>query len=148
MVQSVWKIDGLKGNFFFFDYRLNFFVSLRSRVIVISSNLCHVFDCAVLFGFSSSSNSCLGFYRGIAPGVTGSLATGATYFGVIESSKKWIEERHPNLDGHWVHFIAGAVGKQSWVFQKSLTFEPCRIMIITIPLLTKFSTDVFILVLL
>ncbi|CAN6808579.1 unnamed protein product, partial [Brassica oleracea] len=50
-----------------------------------------------------------GFYRGIAPGVTGSLATGATYFGVIESTKKWIEESHPNLGGHLVHFIAGAI---------------------------------------
>ena len=36
---------------------------------------------------------------------------GATYFGVIESTKKWIEETHPNLGGHWAHFIAGAVGK-------------------------------------
>lgn len=52
-----------------------------------------------------------GFYRGIAPGVTGSLATGATYFGVIESTKKWIEEKHPSLGGHWAHFIAGAVGE-------------------------------------
>ncbi|CAF1701877.1 hypothetical protein HID58_052683 [Brassica napus] len=52
-----------------------------------------------------------GFYRGIAPGVTGSLATGATYFGVIESTKKWIEESHPNLGGHLVHFIAGAIDK-------------------------------------
>ncbi|KAJ0974021.1 hypothetical protein J5N97_015986 [Dioscorea zingiberensis] len=49
-----------------------------------------------------------GFYRGVAPGVTGSLATGATYFGVIESTKKWIEEKNPNLGGHWSHFIAGA----------------------------------------
>ncbi|KAI7754211.1 hypothetical protein M8C21_008900 [Ambrosia artemisiifolia] len=40
-----------------------------------------------------------GFYRGVAPGVTGSLATGATYFGVIESTKKWIEETNPNLGG-------------------------------------------------
>uniref|UniRef100_A0A0D3B7L6 Uncharacterized protein n=1 Tax=Brassica oleracea var. oleracea TaxID=109376 RepID=A0A0D3B7L6_BRAOL len=54
-----------------------------------------------------------GFYRGIAPGVTGSLATGATYFGVIESTKKWIEESHPNLGGHLVHFIAGAIVLQS-----------------------------------
>ena len=53
----------------------------------------------------------VGFYRGITPGVTGSLATGATYFGVIESTRKWIEESHPNLGGHWSHFIAGAVGK-------------------------------------
>lgn len=53
-----------------------------------------------------------GFYRGVTPGVTGSLATGATYFGVIESTKKWIEESHPSLAGHWAHFIAGAVGTQ------------------------------------
>ncbi|KAJ6887592.1 mitochondrial substrate carrier family protein E [Populus alba x Populus x berolinensis] len=46
-----------------------------------------------------------GFYRGITPGVTGSLATGATYFGFIESAKKWIEESHPSLGGHWAHFI-------------------------------------------
>lgn len=52
----------------------------------------------------------VGFYRGITPGVTGSLATGATYFGFIESTKKWIEESHPGLGGHWAHFIAGAVG--------------------------------------
>lgn len=55
----------------------------------------------------------LGFYRGIAPGVTGSLATGATYFGFIESTKKWIEASHPSLGGHWVHFIAGAIGMLS-----------------------------------
>lgn len=43
--------------------------------------------------------------------MTGSLATGATYFGVIESTKKWLEEVHPNLGGHWAHFIAGALGR-------------------------------------
>ncbi|WVZ21667.1 hypothetical protein V8G54_008989 [Vigna mungo] len=53
-----------------------------------------------------------GFYRGAIPGITGSLATGATYFGVIESTKKWIEDSHPSLRGHWANFIAGAVGKQ------------------------------------
>lgn len=58
----------------------------------------------------------VGFYRGIAPGITGSLATGATYFGFIESTKKWIEESHPNLGGHWAYFIAGAVGKLFWNF--------------------------------
>lgn len=52
-----------------------------------------------------------GFYRGVAPGLTGSLATGATYFGVIESTKKWIEEAHPKFGGHWAHFIAGGVGE-------------------------------------
>jgi len=54
-----------------------------------------------------------GFYRGISPGVTGSLATGATYFGVIESTKTWLEIANPNLSGHWSHFIAGAIGKHS-----------------------------------
>ena len=52
-----------------------------------------------------------GFYRGITPGVTGSLATGATYFGVIESTKQLLEEVNPNLSSHWSHFIAGAIGK-------------------------------------
>lgn len=42
--------------------------------------------------------------------MTGSLATGATYFEVIESTKKWLDAEHPNLGGHWSHFIAGAVG--------------------------------------
>ncbi|GFZ07697.1 mitochondrial substrate carrier family protein [Actinidia rufa] len=65
-----------------------------------------------------------GFYRGIAPGVTGSLATGATYFGVIESTKKWIEEKHPSLGGHWAHFIAGAVGDTLGSF----VYVPCEVM--------------------
>ncbi|XP_013649745.2 LOW QUALITY PROTEIN: mitochondrial substrate carrier family protein E [Brassica napus] len=65
-----------------------------------------------------------GFYRGIAPGVTGSLATGATYFGVIESTKKWIEESHPNLGGHWVHFIAGAIGDTLGSF----VYVPCEVI--------------------
>ncbi|KAL6175429.1 hypothetical protein ACLB2K_052070 [Fragaria x ananassa] len=65
-----------------------------------------------------------GFYRGIAPGVTGSLATGATYFGVIESTKKWIQESHPNLGGHWAHFIAGAVGDTLGSF----VYVPCEVM--------------------
>ena len=53
----------------------------------------------------------LGFYRGVIPGVTGSLVTGATYFGFIESTKKWIEESHPSLGGHWAHFLSGGMGK-------------------------------------
>ncbi|KAM7480093.1 hypothetical protein LguiA_028306 [Lonicera macranthoides] len=65
-----------------------------------------------------------GFYRGIAPGVTGSLATGATYFGVIESTKKWIEESHPSLSGHWAHFIAGAIGDTLGSF----VYVPCEVM--------------------
>ncbi|WZZ66352.1 hypothetical protein YC2023_077722 [Brassica napus] len=60
-----------------------------------------------------------GYVNLIAPGVTGSLATGATYFGVIESTKKWIEESHTNLGGHWVHFIAGAIGMVSTLLSRS-----------------------------
>ncbi|KAM1477934.1 hypothetical protein ACFXTO_039714 [Malus domestica] len=66
-----------------------------------------------------------GFYRGIAPGVTGSLATGATYFGVIESTKKWIEESHPSLEGHWAHFIAGALVRDTL---GSVVYVPCEVM--------------------
>ncbi|KAK3037960.1 hypothetical protein RJ639_030665 [Escallonia herrerae] len=65
-----------------------------------------------------------GFYRGVGPGVTGSLATGATYFGVIESAKKWIEESHPSLGGHWAHFIAGALGDTLGSF----IYVPCEVM--------------------
>ncbi|KAK3008674.1 hypothetical protein RJ639_014966 [Escallonia herrerae] len=65
-----------------------------------------------------------GFYRGVGPGVTGSLATGATYFGVIESIKKWIEESHPSLGGHWAHFIAGALGDTLGSF----IYVPCEVM--------------------
>ncbi|XP_010259899.1 PREDICTED: uncharacterized mitochondrial carrier YMR166C isoform X2 [Nelumbo nucifera] len=65
-----------------------------------------------------------GFYRGIGPGLTGSLATGATYFGVIESTKKWVEELHPNLGGHWSHFIAGAVGDTLGSF----IYVPCEVI--------------------
>ncbi|KAH7549219.1 hypothetical protein JRO89_XS13G0000300 [Xanthoceras sorbifolium] len=65
-----------------------------------------------------------GFYRGITPGIIGSLATGATYFGFIESTKKWIEESHPTLGGHWSHFIAGAVGDTLGSF----VYVPCEVM--------------------
>ncbi|KAJ6375721.1 hypothetical protein OIU77_000646 [Salix suchowensis] len=65
-----------------------------------------------------------GFYRGVTPGVTGSLATGATYFGFIESAKKWIEESHPRLGGLWAHFIAGAVGDTLGSF----VYVPCEVM--------------------
>ncbi|XP_071721970.1 uncharacterized protein [Rutidosis leptorrhynchoides] len=65
-----------------------------------------------------------GFYRGIAPGVTGSLATGATYFGFIESTKKWIEESHPGLGGYWAHFIAGGIGDTLGSF----VYVPCEVI--------------------
>ncbi|KAK4395789.1 Mitochondrial magnesium exporter 1 [Sesamum angolense] len=65
-----------------------------------------------------------GFYRGIAPGIMGSLATGATYFGVIESTKKWMEESHPSLGGHWAHFISGALGDTLGSF----IYVPCEVM--------------------
>ncbi|RDY06870.1 S-adenosylmethionine carrier 1, chloroplastic/mitochondrial [Mucuna pruriens] len=65
-----------------------------------------------------------GFYRGVTPGIIGSLATGATYFGVIESTKKWIEDSHPSLRGHWAHFIAGAIGDTLGSF----VYVPCEVM--------------------
>ncbi|XP_077237431.1 mitochondrial substrate carrier family protein [Tasmannia lanceolata] len=65
-----------------------------------------------------------GFYRGLVPGVTGSLATGATYFGVIESTKKWVEEVYPSLGGHWAHFIAGGIGDTLGSF----VYVPCEVM--------------------
>ncbi|CAL9072058.1 unnamed protein product [Musa hybrid cultivar] len=70
------------------------------------------------------SDGLRGFYRGITPGVTGSLATGATYFGVIESTKKWLEEANPRLSGHWSHFIAGAIGDTLGSF----VYVPCEVM--------------------
>ncbi|GAB4860876.1 hypothetical protein Ancab_036036 [Ancistrocladus abbreviatus] len=65
-----------------------------------------------------------GFYRGVTPGLTGSLATGATYFGFIESTKKWIEESHPSLGGHWAHFIAGGIGDALGSF----VYVPCEVI--------------------
>ncbi|KAH6797278.1 Mitochondrial substrate carrier family protein [Perilla frutescens var. hirtella] len=65
-----------------------------------------------------------GFYRGIAPGIMGSLATGATYFGVIESTKKWMDESYPGLGGHWAHFISGAIGDTLG----SVIYVPCEVM--------------------
>ncbi|XP_031119267.1 mitochondrial substrate carrier family protein E [Ipomoea triloba] len=71
-----------------------------------------------------AKDSLAGFYRGVAPGITGSLATGATYFGVIESTKKWIEHSHPSLSGHWAHFIAGAIGDTLGSF----VYVPCEVI--------------------
>ncbi|XP_030474184.1 S-adenosylmethionine carrier 1, chloroplastic/mitochondrial [Syzygium oleosum] len=71
-----------------------------------------------------SADGLRGFYRGIAPGVTGSIATGATYFGFIESTKKWIEESNPDLGGHWSHFFAGAFGDTLGSF----VYVPCEVM--------------------
>ncbi|XP_043703337.1 mitochondrial substrate carrier family protein E isoform X1 [Telopea speciosissima] len=65
-----------------------------------------------------------GFYRGITPGIIGSFATGATYFGFIESTKKWIEDVHPNLRGYWAHFIAGGVGDTLGSF----IYVPCEVV--------------------
>ncbi|KAJ8485409.1 hypothetical protein OPV22_017894 [Ensete ventricosum] len=70
------------------------------------------------------SDGLRGFYRGITPGVTGSLATGATYFGVIESTKKWLEEVNPRLSGHWSHFLAGAIGDTLGSF----VYVPCEVV--------------------
>lgn len=53
---------------------------------------------------------CSALYRGVIPGITGSMVTGATYFGFIESTKDWLEDERPNLAGPWAHFCAGAIG--------------------------------------
>ncbi|XP_021907751.1 mitochondrial substrate carrier family protein E [Carica papaya] len=108
-------------------------VSKKNFLSVIS----HSIHCVYSHNFYQSQKSLLqmvkavraadgvrGFYRGITPGVTGSLATGATYFGFIESTKKWIEESHPGLGGHWAHFIAGAVGDALGSF----VYVPCEVM--------------------
>ncbi|KAJ1402794.1 Mitochondrial substrate/solute carrier [Sesbania bispinosa] len=80
-------------------------LKLENVYLVIDFNLCRL-------------------YRGVIPGITGSLATGATYFGVIESTKKWIEDSHPSLRGHWAHFIAGAVGDTLGSF----VYVPCEVI--------------------
>ncbi|KAL3640488.1 hypothetical protein CASFOL_015456 [Castilleja foliolosa] len=54
----------------------------------------------------------------------GSLATGATYFGVIESTKKWMDKSYPNASGHWAHFISGALGDTLG----SVIYVPCEVM--------------------
>lgn len=81
MVRTVWCADGLRGTTFL----LCLLVPLIMYSWCIANGLFFLFI--------------VGFYRGIAPGVTGSLATGATYFGFIESTKKWIEESNPELGG-------------------------------------------------
>ncbi|CAK9232077.1 unnamed protein product [Sphagnum troendelagicum] len=65
-----------------------------------------------------------GLYRGVVPGLTGSMVTGATYFGFIESSKDWLEGEHPNLAGPWAHFLAGATGDTLG----SIVYVPCEVL--------------------
>eukprot|EP00249_Psilotum_nudum_P010301 c22461_g1_i1 orf=429-1511(-) len=65
-----------------------------------------------------------GLYRGITPGMTGSLATGATYFGFIEMTKQWMQARHPNLSGPVVDFWAGALGDTLG----SIVYVPCEVI--------------------
>lgn len=79
--------------------------------LVVFFSTFHHYSCCIAHGVYLFT---VGFYRGIAPGVTGSIATGATYFGFIESTKKWIEESNPDLGGHWSHFFAGAFGILCW----------------------------------
>ncbi|CAM6037080.1 unnamed protein product [Sphagnum compactum] len=65
-----------------------------------------------------------GLYRGVVPGLTGSMVTGATYFGFIESTKDWLEGEHPNLAGPWAHFLAGATGDTLG----SMVYVPCEVL--------------------
>lgn len=53
---------------------------------------------------------CSALYRGVVPGITGSMVTGATYFGFIESTKDWLKNERPNVANPWAHFCAGAIG--------------------------------------
>lgn len=65
-----------------------------------------------------------GLYRGIAAGMTGSFATGATYFGFIELTKSWINEKHPALAGPVSQFCAGALGDTVG----SVIYVPCEVV--------------------
>ncbi|BBM99553.1 solute carrier family 25 (mitochondrial S-adenosylmethionine transporter), member 26 [Marchantia polymorpha subsp. ruderalis] len=65
-----------------------------------------------------------GFYRGVIPGMTGSLATGATYFGFIETTKDWLNVNNPSLAGPWAHFLAGAAGDTLG----SVVYVPCEVI--------------------
>ncbi|MCO5571792.1 hypothetical protein L7F22_025540 [Adiantum nelumboides] len=65
-----------------------------------------------------------GLYRGLPAGMAGSFATGATYFGLIEMARAWINERHPGLSGPLSHFCAGAVGDTLG----SVIYVPCEII--------------------
>uniref|UniRef100_A0A251VKT8 Putative aldehyde/histidinol dehydrogenase n=1 Tax=Helianthus annuus TaxID=4232 RepID=A0A251VKT8_HELAN len=62
------------------------------------------------------------------PGATGSSATGATYFGVIETTKKWIRETHLNLGGHSAPLIAGALGRSCQKLTPLYGMLDCRLV--------------------
>ncbi|GBG66672.1 hypothetical protein CBR_g66807 [Chara braunii] len=65
-----------------------------------------------------------GLYRGVVPGVTGSIVTGATYFGVIETTKHWLYDTRPHIVGPWSHFAAGAIGEAVG----SVSYVPCEVI--------------------
>eukprot|EP00897_Mesotaenium_endlicherianum_P001695 jgi/Mesen1/1553/ME000134S00674 len=65
-----------------------------------------------------------GLYRGVGPGLTGSLITGATYFGTIELTKDRLTEHRPDLIGPWSHFAAGAIGDAVG----SVVYVPCEVI--------------------
>ncbi|MCO5612996.1 hypothetical protein L7F22_067269 [Adiantum nelumboides] len=65
-----------------------------------------------------------GLYQGLPIGMAGSFAAGATYFGLIEMARAWINERHLGLSGPLTHFCAVAVG-DSLGF---VTYVPCEII--------------------
>ncbi|TQE01578.1 hypothetical protein C1H46_012808 [Malus baccata] len=97
---------------------------IRARLFSLQVRYDHRKPKSIMVRAVWAADGLRGFYRGIVPGVTSSLATGATYFGVIELTKKWIEESHPSLEGHWAHFIAGAVGDTLG----SVVYVPCEVM--------------------
>ncbi|KAL0731766.1 hypothetical protein Bca4012_027860 [Brassica carinata] len=43
---------------------------------------------------------------------------------LLSPRRKWIEESHPNLGGHWVHFLAGGIGDTLGSF----VYVPCEVI--------------------
>lgn len=65
-----------------------------------------------------------GLYRGIVPAMTGSVVSGATYFGCIEGTKEWLFSRRPDLSSPWFTFVSGASGD----IVASVVYVPCEVM--------------------
>eukprot|EP00850_Spirogloea_muscicola_P003988 SM000016S01976 [mRNA] locus=s16:987099:989960:+ [translate_table: standard] len=65
-----------------------------------------------------------GLYRGVGPALTGSLVTGAFYFGFIDISREMLAGAHQPLIGPLSHFAAGATGETL----SSLVFVPCEVV--------------------
>eukprot|EP00252_Welwitschia_mirabilis_P023030 TRINITY_DN6404_c0_g1_i2.p1 TRINITY_DN6404_c0_g1~~TRINITY_DN6404_c0_g1_i2.p1 ORF type:complete len:260 (-),score=40.72 TRINITY_DN6404_c0_g1_i2:211-990(-) len=67
---------------------------------------------------------CSGLYRGIVPALTGSVISGATYFGCIEVSRECLYATRPDLSNHCLTFLSGAIGDVIG----SIVYVPCEVM--------------------